>query len=714
MAVCECAYPQYYFIARTCVWRIAQHQPSTALQTSPLIVETIAATLGDQLGIQALPHSLSLAEKVVVTADDADLVVDTFLTCYIKEVLVDVQVISSNRLLEVSYGGHARRLRVTAISCASTVAEEQYAYSTSTQTEVVVIHAAHPAKEPQTVSRHEVIGGLDAQLADIRLMAESALRRPEMYTRFGLTPPRGILLYGPAGTGKTLIARVIAQELEAHISVLNGSDVISKFYGETEAKLRQIFVQAAANAPALIFIDEIDALCPKRDSAPSEVEKRVVATLLTLLDGAAAKDGAPVRVLVLAATNRPNSLDEALRRPGRFDREIEIGIPTAPQRANILRALLQRTPHTLNDDDIQALSDTMHGYVGADVASVVREAGVVCVRRLAATSQQPDVRISLADIRAGMQLVRPSAIREIAVEVPHVRWNDIGGQAEIKQKLKESVEWPLKHADAFARFGIRPPKGILLYGPPGCSKTLMAKALATEAGLNFLAVKGPEVNNFLRCMLRAAAAALKLTRLSASQLFSKWVGDSEKAVRELFRKARAASPSIVFFDEIDALTAKRGGEGGGNSVADRVLSQLLTELDGIEALVNVTVVGATNRPDVIDPALMRPGRIDRILYVAPPDLASRRSILQIQVKRMACAADVDTDQIAAELEGCSGAEAVSVCQQAALLAMQEDLHAQHVAQRHFLLAAQRLTRRITPQMIQFYDDFRRTVGVKSI
>lgn len=488
-----------------------------------------------------------------------------------------------------------------------------------------------------------------------------------------------------------LFVKYVAQETKAHVIVINGPEIISRYYGETEQKLRDIFSVARERAPSIIFIDEIDSLCPKRDEAPTELEKRVVTTLLTLMDGvetlrANETSTTADRIVVLGATNRPNALDEALRRPGRFDREIEIGIPNSDARLSILTTLLRRIPNTLTPDDIYTIASKAHGYVGADLAAVCREAGLFCIRRNAQSESSVDLKVTLQDMNDAMAGIRPSAMREIMLEVPKVYWSDIGGQAYIKDRLKESIEWPLKHPEAFERMGIRPPKGILLYGPPGCSKTLMAKALATEAGSNFIAVKGPE-------------------------LFSKWVGESEKAVREVFRKARAASPSIVFFDEIDALTVKRGSDGSGTSVADRVLSQLLNEMDGIEPLVNVTVVAATNRPDIIDDALLRPGRIDRILYVGPPDFESRRDIFRIQVTKMTCDKDVDIDELAHKTEGCSGAEAVALCQEAALFAMEEDVHIDSIKRRHFLKALGSFKRRITPEMLQFYADFQSRSGL---
>uniref|UniRef100_A0A8D3CNY8 AFG2 AAA ATPase homolog A n=1 Tax=Scophthalmus maximus TaxID=52904 RepID=A0A8D3CNY8_SCOMX len=428
---------------------------------------------------------------------------------------------------------------------------------------------------------YSMIGGLSSQLDVIRETIELPLKHPELFSNYGIPPPRGVLLYGPPGTGKTMIGRAIANEVGAHMTVINGPEIVSKFYGETEAKLRQIFTEASQRQPAIIFIDELDALCPKRDGAQNEVEKRVVASLLTLMDGIGS-EGHSGQLLVLGATNRPHALDPALRRPGRFDKELEVGVPGAAERADILQRLLSSVPCGAAAEELTQLADAAHGYVGADLAAVCKEAGLRALRRALGGSRQPSdrqlmgtVTVTLQDLQWAMSVVKPSAMREVAIDVPKVRWSDVGGMEEVKLKLRQAVEWPLRHPEAFSRMGISPPKGVLLYGPPGCSKTMIAKALANESGLNFLAVKGPE-------------------------LLSKYVGESERAVREVFRKARAVAPSIVFFDEIDALASERGSSSGPGGVGDRVLAQLLTEMDGIEQLRDVTVLAATNRPDMID------------------------------------------------------------------------------------------------------------------
>ncbi|XP_056419813.1 ribosome biogenesis protein SPATA5 isoform X2 [Hyla sarda] len=532
---------------------------------------------------------------------------------------------------------------------------------------------------------YDMIGGLHTQLAEIRETIELPLKQPELFKAYGIPPPRGVLLYGPPGTGKTLIARAIANEVGAHVSVINGPEIMSKFYGESEARLRQIFSEASQRLPSIIFIDELDALCPKREGAQSEVEKRVVASLLTLMDGIGSEDSQG-QLLVLGATNRPHSLDPALRRPGRFDKEIEIGVPNAQGRLDILQRILVKVPHQLKEEELADLASSTHGYVGADLAALCKEAGLNALRRkLGETSNPSDsevagsVVVTINDFLQAMNDVRPSAMREVAVDVPNVSWSDIGGLENVKLKLKQSVEWPLKHPDSFIRMGIQPPKGVLLYGPPGCSKTMIAKAIANESGLNFLTVKGPELMN-------------------------KYVGESERAVREIFRKARAVSPAILFFDELDALAVERGSSGAGN-VADRVLAQLLTEMDGVEQLKDVVILAATNRPDLIDKALMRPGRIDRIIYVPLPDAATRREIFRLRFQSMPIDKEVNLDHLVFNTKKYSGAEITAVCREAALLALQEDIHANSVTEKHFDQALTVVTPRIPDSLIQYYETY---------
>uniref|UniRef100_A0A8C6H0T9 AFG2 AAA ATPase homolog A n=1 Tax=Mus spicilegus TaxID=10103 RepID=A0A8C6H0T9_MUSSI len=515
-----------------------------------------------------------------------------------------------------------------------------YFISSTTRINLRKICTNSKEQDSQFKVTYDMIGGLNSQLKAIREIIELPLKQPELFKSYGIPAPRGLLLYGPPGTGKTMIARAVANEVGAYVSVINGPEIISKFYGETEARLRQIFAEATLRHPSIIFIDELDALCPKREGAQSEVEKRVVASLLTLMDGIGS-EGSEGRVLVLGATNRPQALDAALRRPGRFDKEIEIGIPNAQDRLDILQKLLRRVPHLLTKAELLRLANNAHGYVGADLKALCNEAGLHALRRvLRKQPNLPDskvagmVKITLNDFLQGMNDIRPSAMREVAIDVPNVSWSDIGGLENIKLKLKQAVEWPLKHPKSFNRMGIQPPKGVLLYGPPGCSKTMIAKALANESGLNFLAIKGPELMN-------------------------KYVGESERAVREIFRKARAVAPSIIFFDELDALAVERGSSSGAGNVADRVLAQLLTEMDGIEQLKNVTVLAATNRPD----------RIDKI---------------------------------------------IAVCKEAALLALEENIKADCIMKRHFTQALSIVTPRIPESLRRFYEDYQEKSGLHTV
>ncbi|XP_064366737.1 ATPase family gene 2 protein homolog A isoform X2 [Dromaius novaehollandiae] len=547
--------------------------------------------------------------------------------------------------LELSGKGGSERLPPT--DKPGTISNADVFYFISSRTRINFIETRTSEAEDgscESQVTYEMIGGLSSQLKIIRETIELPMKQPELFKSYGIPPPRGVLLYGPPGTGKTMIAKAIANEVGAHVTIINGPEIISKFYGESESRLRQIFAEASLRRPSIIFIDELDALCPKREGAQNEVEKRVVASLLTLMDGIGS-EGSEGQLLVLGATNRPHALDAALRRPGRFDKEIEIGIPNAQDRLDILQKLLKKVPHSLTAAELAQLADSAHGYVGADLAALCKEAGLYALRRalgkranLLDNEVAGSVMIAFNDFLQGMNDVRPSAMREVAVDVPKVSWSDIGGLEDVKLKLKQAVEWPLKHPESFIRMGIQPPKGVLLYGPPGCSKTMIAKALAHESGLNFLAVKGPELMN-------------------------KYVGESERAVREIFRKARAVSPSILFFDEIDALAVERGSSSGAGNVADRVLAQLLTEMDGIEQLKDVTILAATNRPDMIDKALLRPGRIDRIIYVPLPDAATRGEIFKLHFQSMPVSDEVCLAELVQLTQKYSGAEyTVYICQ----------------------------------------------------
>jgi transitional endoplasmic reticulum ATPase len=497
---------------------------------------------------------------------------------------------------------------------------------------------------------YEDIGGLSREIREIREMIEIPLRHPELFSRLGINPPRGVLLHGPPGTGKTLIARAVASETDANFISISGPEIVSKFYGESEQRLRQIFDEASKTAPSIIFIDEIDSIAPKREEVSGDLERRVVAQLLALLDGLSSRG----EVIVIAATNRPNALDPAIRRGGRFDREIEIGIPSKTGRLEVLYVHTRGMPLDASLD-LKEIADATHGFVGADLSALCKEAAMKTLERafpdLDVSEEIPSdavesLRVTKEDFKAALQKIEPSAMREFFVEVAEVHWDDVGGLDQVKQSLIEAVEWPLEYPEAFAAVGVRPPRGILLYGLPGTGKTLLVRALATESNLNFISVKGPE-------------------------LLSKWVGESERAIREIFRKARQAAPALVFFDEIDSIVPSRSG-GGESNVTERVVSQFLTELDGLVLLKDVIIVAATNRPDLLDSSMLRPGRFDRLIYIPMPDNLAREKILEIYLYRMA-APDVSAQWLADLTEDFSGADLEMLCREAGMLALREHI-----------------------------------------
>ena len=528
----------------------------------------------------------------------------------------------------------------------------------SQNTEVIVseesAQAVAAAREGDIPSiTYEDIGGLRDEVTKVREMIELPLRHPELFRRLGVEAPKGVILHGPPGTGKTLLAKAVANETNASFYTIGGPEIMSKFYGESEERLRNVFQEAQKNAPSIIFIDELDSIAPKREEVSGEVERRIVAQLLSLMDGLKARG----KVVVIGATNRINAIDPALRRPGRFDREIELGVPDRDGRLDILQIHTRGMPLE-KDVNLERLADITHGFVGADLHALAKEAAIRALRRilpeidLSAESIPADILnkiiVKMQDFIDVVNEMEPSAMREVFVEVPDVKWEDIGGLETIKQELREAVEWPLKYQGMFAYADATPPKGILLYGPPGTGKTLMAKATANESEANFISIKGPE-------------------------LLSKWVGESEKGVREIFRKARQAAPCIIFFDEIDAIAPARGGDFGTSHVTERVISQILTELDGLEVLTNVVVIAATNRPDIIDTALLRPGRFDRLLYVPPPDYESRKQIIHIHTKKKPLADDTNIDNLAAKMDGYTGADIAAVASAAVMLALREHI-----------------------------------------
>ncbi|MDR9380191.1 MAG: CDC48 family AAA ATPase [Natronomonas sp.] len=501
---------------------------------------------------------------------------------------------------------------------------------------------------------YEDIGGLDDELEQVREMIELPMRHPELFQQLGIEPPKGVLLHGSPGTGKTLMAKAVASEIDAHFTDISGPEIMSKYYGESEEQLREVFDEAAENAPAIVFIDEIDSIAPKRGETSGDVERRVVAQLLSLMDGLEERGD----VIVIGATNRVDALDPALRRGGRFDREIEIGVPDKDGRKEILQVHTRGMP-LADGIDLDQYADNTHGFVGADLASLTKEAAMNALRRirpeLDLEQEEIDAEIlesmsvTEGDFKDALKGISPSAMREVFVEVPDVTWNSVGGLEDTKDRLRETIQWPLDYPEVFEAMDMQAAKGVLLYGPPGTGKTLMAKAVANEANSNFISIKGPE-------------------------LLNKYVGESEKGVREVFEKARSNAPTVVFFDEIDSIAGERGQRMGDSGVGERVVSQLLTELDGLESLEDVVVIATTNRPDLIDSALLRPGRLDRHVHVPVPDEDARRAIFAVHTRNKPLADDVDTDELAAETDGYVGADIEAVCREASMAATREFIH----------------------------------------
>jgi transitional endoplasmic reticulum ATPase len=575
--------------------------------------------------------------KELKLAPNQEIRFDQGFVTYVHNRILNMPILNGN-VVVIEIMGNALPLTVTNVKPKGVV-------RVVPETQMTISQKPQPVSEGYTAVSYEDIGGLKEEIERVREIIEIPMNHPEVFKKLGITPPKGVLLYGPPGTGKTLLAKAVANETDSNFLVINGPELMSKFYGQSEENLRKIFEQAKENAPSIVFIDEIDSLAPKRGEVTGEVEKRLVSQLLTIMDGLDPRGD----IVVIAATNRPEDVDEALRRPGRFDREIEIGMPNKYGRKEILQVHTRSMP--LENVDLDHYADITHGYTGADITALCREAGMNALRRIVPDLKKSDevlsqeiienLQVTDEDFYNAFKRVEPSAMREALIEIPKVKWKDIGGLDEVEQELRESVEWPLLYPDLFEDIGVESPHGILLYGPPGCGKTLLAKAVANESSANFISVKGPE-------------------------LLSKWVGESEKGVRKIFSRARQAAPSIIFFDEIDSIAGIRGSDT--SQVTERVVAQILSELDGISSLKDVMVIGATNRPDLIDRALLRPGRFEKMIFIPMPNEEARKEIFTVHTKKMPLK-NVDIDGLVEQTPGYSGADIAALCREAGMNAL---------------------------------------------
>ena len=630
----------------------------------------VAEYQGEALTVEVEAIDLSARLSTVIPNQLSN----SLFSCYLTQELLG-RSLSSGQLVTISIYGRPQTFKLS-LPLASLIENLQISESKpfiitkATKFELKfqskVLNAEQLALEPKPAAK---LAGLEAQINLIKELVSMTLTAPNIYTELKILPPRGILIHGPSGTGKTLLCKTLAPELCSNFLTLS-SALISKFVGETENNIHNIFTQAKETAPAIIFIDEIDSLCPSRESSAEEYLKRIVSTFLSELDSLDENS----RVIILATTNKPNNIDSGLRRPGRLDKEIEIPVPTRVARYEILKQLADNPKYVIDEIILQEVAEKTHGFVGADLAALYRESAMKAIKR----SEGP-LAFTGNDFFSTINEMAPSAMKDLIIEVPKVLWNDIGGYEQVKLQIRQAVEWPLKHPEAFKRLAIKPPKGILLYGPPGCSKTMMAKAVATESQLNFIAIKGPE-------------------------LFSKFVGDTEKSIREIFRKARTCAPSVIFIDEIDAIGSQRTGND--SNVGERVLCTLLNEMDGIETLSDVTVLAATNRPDIIDKALVRPGRIDRLIYIPPPDLKARVDVLKIATRGMPLEDKVDLEAVAAMMDKFSGAEVTLVPREAAILAITEDIEAQLVTADHFFRVLRNVRPRISEEVLRGFENFK--------
>src|SRR5918994_449633 len=631
--------------------------------------ENISVGIDDQVNVQKV--NVEKAEEIKMSPiEDLNIV---GLEDYLSEKL-DGRVVSKDDVILFNIMG--KRIGFIIVS----TKPQNRALLINSDTKFIIGSKSGISVQDKKIDRitYEDIGGIKNEVQKVREMIELPLRHPELFDKIGIEAPKGVLLHGPPGTGKTLLAKAVANETNANFYSIGGPEIMSKFYGESEERLREVFKEAEENAPSIIFIDEIDSIAPKREEVSGDVEKRVVSQLLTLMDGIQSRG----KLVVIGATNRPNAIDPALRRPGRFDREIDIGIPDEQGRLDILLIHTRGMPLT-DDVNLESIAKVTHGFVGADLEALSKEAAMRSLRRILPeiNLEQPKIpaeilnkiKITKQDFDEALRDVQPSAMREVLVQRPNVGWEDIGGLQQVKEELAEAIEWPLKHANLFAEANVEPPKGILLYGPPGTGKTMIDKAVAATSEANFISIKGPE-------------------------LISKWVGESEKGVREVFRKARQAAPCVIFFDELDAVAPRRSGSEGDSHVTERVISQMLTELDGLEDLKGVVVIGATNRPDIIDEALLRPGRFDRILEVPPPDKEARKHIFQIHTKKKPLESDVNLDKMVEMTQDMTGADIAALVNAAAMSAIKEHVRQKsggkvRISMRHFETALNKIKKK---------------------
>ncbi|MGC8665539.1 MAG: CDC48 family AAA ATPase [Conexivisphaera sp.] len=646
----------------------SEETPSDSIRIDGITRRNAGVSLNDYVEIRRVKRRV--AEKVVLSSVGEELKVDEDFLSFLKNRLIGMPLHQDN-IASVVLLGNPVRFKVISLKPSTIAVVDE-----STE---IVVERSLPAIEGERVT-YDDIGGLSDQLMKLREMVELPLRHPEFFRRLGIDPPRGVLLYGPPGCGKTLIAKALANESGAKFFVISGPEVMSKFYGESEARLREIFREAKEKAPSIIFIDEIDAIAPKREEVTGEVEKRVVAQLLALMDGMEAMSN----IIVIGATNRIDDIDPALRRPGRFDREIEIGVPNQQGRLEILQIHTRGMP-LAKDVDLKEVSRITHGYTGADLKALCREAAMNALRRTLPkdylemgeipASVLEKIKVTQADFAEAMKAVGPSALREFYAERSPTSFSDIGGASQVKAKLFSNLVKAIKDPESFKRLGIDPPRGVLLYGPPGCGKTLIAKALANESGANLILVRGPE-------------------------LLSKWVGESERAIRGIFKKAVSASPTVIVFDEIDALAPSRAYMSGGWS-PETIVSQLITELDGLEDFSGVYVIGTTNRPELMDAALLRPGRFDLLIYVPPPGAGEREEILRLLARRVPLAEEVDLGEIARRTEGYTGADLKALVREAALNAISEGRSS--VKHQDFERAQQFVRPTVTKEMLEYFS-----------